>query len=133
MVDKLFYSLYTPTNAFTLSPSLMKVNREMPNLLFHTHDPRLIEVILHYSRYHNHIWLQHGVTAAEIQIAIETPDFINTDSDEYIENYYAQGVLADLPDAYLKVCVLFKQEQGRVLTAFAVDLPKFDEETIWSK
>lgn len=106
----------------------------MPNLLFRTYDPRLIEVILHYSRYHNHIWLQHGVTAGEIQSTIETPDFITTDvSDEYIENYYAQGILADLPDAYLKVCVLFEQEQGCVLTAFAVDSPKRDEATIWSK
>ncbi len=105
----------------------------MRNLLFRTHDPRLYEVILHRSRYQNHIWLQHGITVEEIQSTIEAPDIITADQrDEYKENYYAHGVVADFPEMYLKVCVLFKQEIGRVLMAFIVSLPKSEEETVWS-
>lgn len=65
---------------------------------------------------------------------MENPDIITVDpNDEYKEYYYAQGVVADSPDLYLKVCVLFKQDIGRVLTAFDVDTPKPDENILWQK
>ncbi len=106
----------------------------MSNYLFRTYDPRLYEVVLHRSRYHSHIRLQHGIDIAEIQMVIEDPDIISVDLDDgYIENYYASGVLADSPDSYLKVCVLFKQEIGSVITAFDVEIPTLDEDVLWQK
>lgn len=106
------------------------------NILFRTHDPRLLEVVLHRSRYVNHIWPNHSVVMVEyIQDVIEQPEFITLDADdEYIENYYKQDVIVDYPDLYLKVCVLFKaKEQGRIITAFPVDWPKVEEELLWQK
>lgn len=106
----------------------------MINSLFRTHDPRLYTIILHRTRYYNHIWVQHGIDVESIQHVVENPDFITADpSDEYKENYYAQGILSDFPDLYVKVCVLFKQEVGRVLTAFDVDMPKINEKILWQK
>ncbi|MFN8487605.1 MAG: hypothetical protein U0350_08450 [Caldilineaceae bacterium] len=106
----------------------------MISYLFRTHDPRLYEVILHKSRYHRHIWVQHGSDVEAIQATIEAPDLITADvDDEYKESYYAQGIISDFPDLYLKVCVLFKQDVGRVITAFAVDFPKLEEDVLWQK
>jgi hypothetical protein len=106
----------------------------MNNYLFRTHDPRLFEVILHRSRYHNHIWMQHGIVIEAIQAAIEDPDLITADvQDPYKENYYAKGVIPGHPDVLLKVCVLFKQDVGRVLTAFAAEMPKIGEEMLWQR
>lgn len=106
----------------------------MNNYLFRTHDPRLFEVILHRSRYRNHIWMQHGIVVEAIQTAIEEPDLITADvCDPYKENYYAEGVIPGHPDALLKVCVLFKQDVGSVLTAFAAEMPKVGEDILWQK
>ena len=61
-------------------------------------------------------------------------DLITADlDDEYKENYYAQGVISDAPDLFLKVCVLFKQDVGRVLTAFEVAAPRMTEDVLWQK
>lgn len=106
----------------------------MNNYLFRTHDPRLFEVILHRSRYRNHIWVQHGIVVEAIQAAIEDPDLITADArDPYIEIYYAEGVILGQPDALLKVCVLFKHDVGSVLTAFAAEMPKVGEDILWQK
>ena len=53
--------------------------------------------------------------------------------DPYKENYYVQGVIPGHPDALLKVCVLFKQDVGSVLTAFAAEMPKVGEDILWQK
>ena len=106
----------------------------MNNYLFRTHDPRLFTIILHSSRYHSHIWVQHGIAFEAIQATIEDPDLITADvQDSYKENYYAEGVIPGHPDILLKVCVLFKQDVGRVLTAFAVEMPRVDEDILWQK
>ena len=106
----------------------------MDNYLFRTHDPRLQAVILHRSRYYSHIWVQHRIDVEAIRATIEQPDLITVDPDDaYKENYYAQGVIPDFPDLFLKVCVLFKQEIGRVITAFDVEMPKPNEDMIWQK
>jgi len=42
-------------------------------------------------------------------------------------------VLEDNPDAFLKICALFKEDYGRIITAFDVGHPKKAEETIWQK
>jgi hypothetical protein len=42
-------------------------------------------------------------------------------------------VIPDHPDALLKVCVLFKQDVGSILTAFATELPKVGEDILWQK
>jgi hypothetical protein len=106
----------------------------MVNYLFRTHDPRLYAIILHRTRYYNHIRVQYGIEVESIQTVVENPDFITADfDDEYKENYYAQGVLPDAPALFLKVCVLFKQDVGRVLTAFEVEAPRAAEDVLWQK
>ncbi len=108
----------------------------MPNDLFRAFDPRLREVILHKSRYVNHIWPNHPVADVEyIRETIEDPDLITIDvNDDYIENYYRQAIIGEYPTLFLKVCVLFKiDDKGSVITAFAVDWPKLPEEVIWQK
>lgn len=107
----------------------------MDGILFSIYDPRLQNVILHRTRYLNHIQVRHlFVTIDVIRETIEDPDYIAQDvNSDFIENYYAQGMLEIDPDAYLKVCVLFRGDQGRVLTAFGVDRPKVTEEIIWQK
>jgi len=108
----------------------------MDNILFSTLDPRMIEVILHRSRYINHIWPNHSIVeASHILTVVEEPELITLDvKSPHIENYYRQEVLEDYPDLHLKVCVLFKPpEQGRVITSFAVDWPKPEEEILWQK
>ena len=108
----------------------------MFNLLFHTFDPRYIEVILHQSRYINHILPNHTLIDVDaIRDVIEDPDFITQDvRSQDVENYYRQEVMVEYPEYYVKVCVLFKPaHQGRVITAFVVDWPKPEEELIWQK
>lgn len=107
----------------------------MNPLLFSVYDPQLRNVILHRSRYNSHIQGRHlFITVDAIRATIETPDFIANDvNTDFVENYYAQGMIENDPDAFLKVCVLFKHEQGRVLTAFGVDRPKWSEEILWQK
>gem|GEM_PF-2324952 len=107
----------------------------MSNLLFSTHDPRLLNVILHRSRYVEHIQLRHlFVDVDSIRETVEDPDFIATDvSSGSVENYYAQGLVKNDPESYLKVSVLFIDEVGRVITAFGVDRPKITEEILWQK
>ena len=51
----------------------------MVNYLFRTHDPRLFEIILHRTRYYNHIRIQHGIDVESIQTAVENPDLITAD------------------------------------------------------
>ena len=111
------------------------MNLVMSGLLFCVYDPQLRNIILQRSRFLTHIQGRHlFVTVEAIQITIEEPDFISNDvNSDSVENYYAQGMIAHDPDAFLKVCVLFKQEQGRVLTAFGVDRPKPTEEILWQK
>ena len=108
----------------------------MDNVLFQSLDPRMIDVLLHRSRYFNHIWPNHPMVGVDdIQMVIDDPDIITQDVTSLaIENYYRQDVFDEYPDLYLKACVLFKPpEQGRVVTAFAVDWPKPEEEIIWQK
>jgi uncharacterized DUF497 family protein len=89
---------------------------------------------LHRKRYYDHIWIQHGVDIESIQAVVENPDLITADpNDDYKENYYAQGVVPDAPELFLKVCVLFKQDIGRVLTAFDVEAPRLTEEILWQR
>ncbi|MBV7330592.1 hypothetical protein KFU94_20585 [Chloroflexi bacterium TSY] len=106
----------------------------MSNILFRTYDPRGIEIILHRSRYQNHIQLQHGIDDDSIRETIEMPNLITVDRhDEFKENYYADNLSPDLPDRLLKVCVLFKNNIGRVITAFDIDMLHPDETIIWQE
>lgn len=75
------------------------------------------------------------VDIEHIRDVVEDPELITQDAMRPdIENYYAQEVIAEFPDLYVKVCVLFKEpEQGRVITAFGVDWPKPEEEIVWQK
>ena len=84
----------------------------------------------------NHIWPNHPVADVEyIRDTIEDPDLITIDvNDDYIENYYRQATISENPTLFLKVCVLFKtDDKGSVITAFAVDWPKLQEEALWQK
>lgn len=104
----------------------------MLNELFRTHDPRLLEVVLHRSRYENHIKIQHVIEVESIQETIESPDLITMDRhDGYKENYYASGVIPGFSSLILKVCVLFREDLGRVITAFEVEEPHPKEQIIW--
>lgn len=108
----------------------------MDNILFSTLDPRMFEVLLHRSRYINHIWPNHSlVEVVHILNVVEDPEIITQDVESpNIENYYRQDVFEKYPDLYLKVCVLFKPpEQGRIITSFAVVWPKPEEEILWQK
>ena len=108
----------------------------MQNVQFRTHDPRLLEIILHRSRYIDHIWPNHPmVEIDDIQSTVDDPELIMQDErNQNVENYYKQEVIAEYPDLYLKVCVLFKSaDEGRVITAFPVPWPKPEEEIIWQK
>ena len=82
-----------------------------------------------------HIQLRHlFVDVDSIRETVEDPDFIATDvSSGSVENYYAQGLVENDPESYLKVSVLFIDEVGRVITAFGVDRPKITEEILWQK
>lgn len=70
-----------------------------------------------------------------ILTVIEDPELITQDlGGPNVENYYRQDTFEEYPDLYVKVCVLFKlPEQGRVITSFAVDWPKPEEEILWQK
>lgn len=108
----------------------------MPNILFRAFDLRLLEVILHQSRYVNHIWPSHPIVKIDdIRVVIDDPDLITQDVQSIeIENYYRQDVIPEFPELYLKVCVLFKTaNQGHIITAFTVNWPKPEEEILWQK
>ena len=108
----------------------------MSNILFHIVDPRSLQVLLHQSRYINHIWPSHPIVEVDdIRLVIAEPDLITQDiQSNEIENDYRQEVIPEFPDLYLKVCVLFKStDQGRVITAFTVNWPKPEEELLWQK
>ncbi len=103
--------------------------------LISTYDPRHEYVVLWQARFEQHILTRHvTATVDAIQRTIEAPDIITRDVD-YPErdNYYALGADTMFPKAYLKVCVAFKSDTGRVVTAFPVDRPKPNEEILWSK
>lgn len=52
----------------------------MSNFLFHVIDPRSIQVILHQSRYLNHIWPSHPIVEVDdIRLVIVEPDLITQD------------------------------------------------------
>ena len=77
---------------------------------------------------------QHLVSVDIIREGIENPDFIAQDTkSDFIENYYTLGILENEPDAFLKICVLFKEGYGRVITAFDVGHLKRTEEILWQK
>ena len=106
----------------------------MSKLLFRTYDPRLFEIILHRSRYQSHIQIQHGVDAVSIRETIEKPNFISSDRhNNSVENFYADNLHPDFPALFLKVCVLFKNDIGRVITAFDVEALHPDEFLVWQE
>lgn len=102
--------------------------------LFHTHDPRGETVVLWENRYHNHIRKHEGITVAMIQTAVEEPEIITRDTTYPLrDNYYARGLDPDVPEDWVKVCVEFSSDEGKVITAFFTDRPKPEEDILWSR
>lgn len=105
----------------------------MPAVLINAWDPRRINIVLYENRYQDHIVSRHpGVDIDSIRYVVEQPDIITSDeSNELVENYYKQGAMPDAPRYFLKVCVRFDSDVGKVVTAFEVDRPKPTERIIW--
>ena len=56
----------------------------MNNVLFRTHDPRWLEIILHRSRFVNHIWPNHPMVEVDhILSVIDDPDLITQDAQNF--------------------------------------------------
>lgn len=106
----------------------------MPIYLINTDDPRGERIILWDDRFYGHISGHPSVTVESIQRAIENPDIITRDVKfANRDNYYAKGRDPLFPEAYMKVCVQFGSDTGKVITAFPVDRLKPDEEILWPK
>jgi hypothetical protein len=105
----------------------------MSVVLINAWDPRHINVILYGNRYQDHIVSRHpGIDVESIRVVIEDPDLITRDdNDDLVENYYKQGVMPDAPRFFLKVCVRFTSDVGKVVTAYEPDRPKPTERIIW--
>jgi hypothetical protein len=107
----------------------------MTVVLVNAWDPRHCNVVLSEKRYLAHIVDRHpGIEVDHIRFAVEEPEVITRDAnDDLVENYYKRGALSDLPDLFLKVCVRFESDRGKVVTAFLVDRPKPHEVIIWKR
>lgn len=105
----------------------------MAAVLINAWDPRRVNVVLYDNRYYGHIVERHpAVTIEHIRMALEDPDIITgDDSDPLVENFYARGVMPDAPEYWLKVCVRFNSDVGKVVTAYEVDRPKPTEHIRW--
>lgn len=105
----------------------------MANVLVNAWDPRRNNVVLYENRYEDHIRSRHPAVEVEhIRSVLENPGLITTDDfDPLVENYYAQGVLSDAPIYWLKICVRFDSDRGKVITAYEVDRPKPSEQIVW--
>ncbi len=105
----------------------------MAVVLINAWDPRRNNVLLYENRYFAHIIVRHpGVEIEYILLAVEAPDLITCDvNDDLVENYYKQGAIWDMPEQFLKVCVHFDSDRGKVITAYAVDRPKPNEVVVW--
>lgn len=105
----------------------------MPAVLINAWDPRHNNVVLYDHRYFGHIVVRHPEVEIEhIRLVLEWPDVITRDvNDGLVENYYRQGIMSDEPGYFLKVCVRFDSDRGKVLTAFSVDRPKPGEVVVW--
>lgn len=103
--------------------------------LLNSTDPRGESIVLSQARYESHIRHRHETaTVAAIQQTVESPDMITRDVDfPTRDNYYVQGADGLFPKGYLKVCVQFDSEVGRVITAITVDRPKPTEEVLWRR
>jgi hypothetical protein len=84
--------------------------------LVNADDPRGEKVFLWDDRFYGHIILRHpSATVESIQKTIENPDMIT----RYVkfsdrDNYYGWGNDRDYPNAYMKVCVQFASDSGKV-------------------
>jgi hypothetical protein len=106
----------------------------MPVYLINTDDPRGQRIILYEDRFYGHISGHPSVTVDSIQITVTNPDIITRDvSRANRDHYYAKGADPLFPEAYLKVCVQFDSDTGKVITAFPTDKPKPDEDILWQK
>lgn len=105
----------------------------MSAVLINAWDPRHINVLLYEYRFRSHIATGHpGVDVESIRYVVEQPDIITSDeNNDLVENYYKQGAILDAPRYFLKVCVRFDSDVGKVVTAFEVDRPKPAERIIW--
>lgn len=75
-----------------------------------------------------------GITVAMIQTTIEEPEIITRDTAYSLrDNYYAQGLDPEVPADWVKVCVEFNSDEGKVITAFFMDKPKPEEDILWSR
>jgi hypothetical protein len=102
--------------------------------LINTDDPRPERVILWEDRFYGHIAGHPSVTIEAIRRTIENPDIITRDVKfAGRDNYYAKGNDPQFSDAYLKVCVQFGSDTGKVITAFPTDRLKPEEEILWQK
>ena len=98
-------------------------------------DPRGEKVFLYEARFYGHIVLRHpSATVEAIQKTIENPDIITRDAKyPNRDNYYAKGNDLIFPNDYMKVCVEFGSDTGRVVTAFTANGLKPEEEILWQK
>ncbi len=105
----------------------------MPTILFETKGPRQRKSELDGDRFAFQIAGNHPeIEVVHIQTTIEEPDIITHDSNfENGENYYALGAISKWPAMFVKVCVRYEDNVGRVVTAFATDRPKASELVIW--
>ena len=107
----------------------------MSVVLINAWDPRRNNVVMYENRYQSHIASRHpGIEVGHIRVVIEDPDVITDDeNDSLAENYYKQGVMADAPNYFLKVCVRVDSDRGKVITAYEVDRPKPTERIAWKR
>lgn len=103
--------------------------------LMNANDPRGEKVYLWEDRFYGHIVLRHpSATVESIQKTIENPDIITRDGKfPDRDNYYGWGNDTEYPNAYMKVCVQFDSDTGKVVTAFTTNRLKPEEEILWQK
>lgn len=103
--------------------------------LFNVDDPRGEKVYLWENRFYGHIVPRHpSATVESIQKTVENPDIITRDTKfPGRDNYYALGNDSEYPQAFMKVCVEFDSDTGKVITAFTTDRLKPEEEILWPK
>jgi hypothetical protein len=103
--------------------------------LMNADDPRGEKVYLWENRFYEHVAIRHPTATVEsIQKTVENPDMITRDAKfQNRDNYYALGNDPQFPGAYMKVCVEFSSDTGKVVTAFTTDRLKPEEEILWRK
>jgi hypothetical protein len=103
--------------------------------LMNADDPRGEKVYLWDDRFYGHIVSRHpSATVESIQKTVENPDIITRDTKfPARDNYYGWGNDVEYPEAYMKVCVQFGSDTGKVITAFTTDRLKPEEEILWQK